>query len=74
MNIEAKNRILAFLPVMKELELMGIDSVENMFVVGESSMLSVESTYIAIARAKEKYPEWYRVISVWIDGMMRKGK
>lgn len=66
-----KNRILTFLPVMKEVEAMGHNPVEMMFGDGFPTMEEVEIGYVALSRAKEKYPEWYKVVGKWINKQMK---
>jgi len=61
-----KNHILAFLPVMKELELMGHNPVKVVFG-GGMNITEIEACYVAIGRAKVKYPKWYKVVSEWIN-------
>ena len=70
---ECKNRILAFLPVMKELELMGYNPVRYMFGSGEPTIEEIENGYIALMRAKIKYPAWRKVMDKYISSLM-KGK
>ena len=59
---ESKNRVLAWLPLMNELENMGIDPVKHLFS-GKITIEKLESSYVAITKCKEKYPEWYSVMS-----------
>lgn len=68
---EDKNRILSFMPVMLELEAMGRNPVEDLFAPSFDMEL-VESCYVALNRAKEKYPAWDAVISKWISKRMRR--
>lgn len=56
--------ISLMLPVMKELEAVGINPILNMS--GEQTVDKTEERYKAITRAKEKYPKWYKVVSGWI--------
>jgi len=66
-----KQRIIVFLPVMIELEMMGYNPVEIMFGEGKPTMNEVEACYIAQVRAKEKHPGWYEVVSSHVSKMMR---
>lgn len=70
---EHKNHILAFMPVMKELELMGYNPVEILFG-REFKIELIEDCYIAIFRAKKKYPKWSAVIGKWISKKMQERK
>ena len=63
-----KNIVLAFLPVMKELELMGCNPLE--FFMGDLTIEQIETKYVAISRAKAKFPEWYKVVSKFISKVM----
>ena len=64
-----KKKILMFLPMMKELELVGVNPIENM--TGKQTIEKIESRYIAFASAKKKYPEWDRVISGFFGRIMK---
>jgi hypothetical protein len=64
----AKANILIFLPAMKELEAMGYDPVKVM--TGKPSFVEIEATYVALTRAKAKYPQWYKEVSAETDKMM----
>lgn len=71
--IEAdKNHVLAFLPVMIELEAMGLNPVKVMFSSEPLTMEIIEKCYIAITKTKLKYPEWYKVMSKWIAERFKK--
>jgi hypothetical protein len=67
---EYKNHILAFLPVMIELEAMGWNPVKVAFC-GELKMDEIEAVYVALNRAGKKYPKWKNVISAWMAKRMR---
>ena len=57
---EIKDKILAWLPLMKTLEEMGYDPIKMM-----SEPVTIEATeavYRALTICKEKYPEWYSVM------------
>lgn len=69
---QRKKHILAFLPVMKELEKKGYDPVGIMFGPAPLTMEIVEACYMALCRAKEKYPTWNDVLDRWMDRRMRK--
>ena len=64
-----KEKILIFLPVMKELEIMGYNPIENMS--GEQTMDKLEKRYVALTAAKRKYPKWYKEVSYWVNKLMR---
>lgn len=66
-----KNHILAFMPVMIELEAMGLNPVEVMFSPKSLTIEIIEKCYVAIMRAKEKYPKWSKVMDRWIAKRMR---
>ncbi len=66
--MEAEQKILIFLPVMKELELMGLNPVKVMF--SSRTFEETEKTYVAIGRAREKYPDWYAIVSRWMNKLM----
>lgn len=70
---EAKNRVLAFLPVMIELENAGFNPVKVMFS-GNLQMDEIEETYKAINRAKKKFPKWYKAASQYVGQIMKKVK
>lgn len=63
---DKKSTILAFLPVMKELEMAGINPVDVMFSDKSISLDLIGECYRAIRRAKEKYPAWYAVVGAGI--------
>jgi len=65
-----ERHILIWLPVMKELEHMGYDPIELLFGRGHPNMKEVEASYKAISICKKKYPEWYEVVSEYIDKLM----
>ena len=65
-----KSHILLWLPVMKEMELMGYNPVKFLFGGGALNMVDIENSYIAIQHAKIKYPEWYKVVSTAVDKCM----
>ena len=75
---EGKIHIEIFLPVMKELEAMGYNPVEVMFGDGSLPMNTIEACYVALNRAKARYPKWHKEVSKWINGIMiklqKKGK
>ncbi len=52
---------MVFLPVMMELEAMGYNPVELMFRETPVSITEIEAVYVAIAKAKTKYPKCYAV-------------
>ncbi len=64
-----QNQIMMFLPIMKELEMMGHNPVEVMFGP-RPTMDVIEDCYVAQHRAAEKYPEWHEVVAEWIDKRM----
>jgi len=66
-----KNIILAFLPVMNELEVMGHNPME--YFVPDMTIEQIETKYVAIGRAKEKYPDWYKTVSGFINKVMSDG-
>lgn len=66
-----KNHILAFLPVMKELEAMSINPVRLMFSTNLPTIDEIEKCYVAISRARIKYPEWYKVMAEGINNWMK---
>lgn len=55
------------MPVMKELEAMGVNPIEHF--LPDASVEHLERKYVAITRAKEKYPEWYSVVAGFIGSM-----
>ena len=59
----AKNRILAFLPVMIEIEKAGYDPVKIMFSKMLPTMDEIEAIYKALVACKIKYPKWYSVMA-----------
>lgn len=65
-----QQRIIMFLPVMKELESMGYNPLKIMFQ--EGSFADIENTYIALTRAKAKYPKWYAIVSKEIGILQTK--
>lgn len=67
--ISNKEIILIFLPVLKELEEMGLNPIE--YMSGKPTMNKLEKRYMAIMRAKIKYPDWYKEVSGWINKLMR---
>ncbi len=71
MDVISHNKaiIMLMLPVMKELEKMGINPIENMS--GEQTMEVIENRYIAINKAKEKYPLWYKEASKVINDIFK---
>ena len=60
---QQKARILTFLPVMKELEATGFNPVEIMFKPGLPTINKIKAVYVAISKAKVKYPDWYKEVS-----------
>ncbi len=60
-----KNIVMTFLPVMKELELMGHNPIP--YFVRNLPVEMIETKYVALTRAKKKYPKWYKVVSSFID-------
>ena len=52
--------VMAWLPTMIELELMGINPVE--FYFKEKTPEDTEKAYIALSRAKKKHPQWYEAV------------
>lgn len=69
MTEEQKNHILAFLPVLKELEAMGYDPIRTVYAPG-LDLDRMGIAYAALMRAKAKYPKWDAVISKWIAERM----
>ena len=57
---DTKNWIMLWLPVMKELEEMGLNPCKEAFQRGKIE--TSEQVYIAIRRAEQKYPEWFEVL------------
>ena len=61
---EMKIKIEAFLPLMKEIEAMGHNPVEMILIpIDQVTLKTTEIVYQALTRCKEKYPEWYSVMS-----------
>ena len=71
-NDSEKNHIRIWLPVMKELERLGHDPVQLLFntKIEDLTMKQIEDSYIAISSCKDKYPEWYGVVSDFVDKRM----
>lgn len=63
-----KEKILIFLPIMKELEAMGLNPIKIIF--GKRSFEDAENCYIAIAKTKKKYPNWYKEVSEYVNKLM----
>lgn len=60
-----KNIVLAFFPVMTELELMGHNPIP--YFTQNLPIEMIETKYVALARVRKKYPKWYKVVSSFID-------
>jgi len=67
-----KNHILTWLPVMKELERMGYNPVKLLFTKIELSMKEIEDSYVALSTCKERYPEWYKIVSSYVDNILHR--
>ena len=65
-----ENKILAFLPVMIELENMGHDPVKVMFGDDDLSIDIIGDCYVALTRAKSKHPEWFKTVGSHISNIM----
>lgn len=65
-TMKDKNKLLIFLPVMKEMEELGLNPVNVMFGNEHLSIEIIEKSYIALSRAKKKYPIWYNVVGSYI--------
>ncbi len=50
---------------------MGLDPVAIMFGDEPISIDIIEKSYRAIYRAKQKYPDWYKVAAEYIDKRLR---
>ena len=61
---------LLMLPVMIELESMGINPIMNMS--GFQTMDKVEKRYIAVMKAMKKYPKWTKEVSGWWTNIVRR--
>ena len=59
---EYKDRVMAWLPIMMDLELMGVDPVKEMFQE-PMTIESIERSYVALSRCKDKYPKWYGLMN-----------
>ncbi|KKN47591.1 hypothetical protein LCGC14_0661590 [marine sediment metagenome] len=64
-----KSKILAFLPVMKELEKAGYNPVKIMFSKTLLTIDEIEAVYKALTACKIKYPEWYSVMARGIPAL-----
>ena len=63
-----KERVRIFLPVLKEIEAMGLNPIKTVF--GGVGIENTEVCYIAITKAKAKYPKWYKEVSSYISRVM----
>ncbi len=64
-----ESKILAFLPVMKELEKTGYNPIKLMFYKTFPTMNEIEAIYKALVMCKIKYPEWYSVMARGIPAL-----
>ena len=71
---KAKAQVMVFLPVMKELEAMGHNPVELMFGEKPAGVVEFEAIYVAIQKAKTKYPKWYAATTEHLVKLMAKLK
>lgn len=56
--------IRIFMPVLKEIEVMGYNPIET---TSHQTIENVEITYKALTQAKIKYPLWYKTVEKWIN-------
>ena len=67
---QTKLKVLAWLPVMIELEKMGVNPVASMFSPHNPNIEEIEAVYVAVNRAKDKDPQWWTVMKKFIaEGM-----
>ena len=64
-----KERVRIFLPVFKEIEAMGLNPIKTI-LFGKGGIENAEICYIAITKAKAKYPKWYKEVSSYINRIM----
>jgi len=67
-----KKQVRIFLPVMMELENMGFNPIDILFSSKKLIVEEIEACYVAITKTKEKYPEWYAVVSKAITGKLQE--